>query len=383
MGVVSLDTGEVRTLVEGGYFARYVRSGHLLYVRGGRLYAAPFDPARAVLTGPAQNVLDDVFSSHSDAASFVDVSVDGTLAWVPGSVADSPRELLWVHRNGKTELAAAERRRYRGASLSPDGRTLAVAIQGDSLDLWTYSVDRGTLSRVTTGARSEFGPMWSRDGKTLFYMLDRPPFEIQRIAFGASGEGEALWPAKFDTVLSGLSADGRRMIYSLTALETGADVWIASVDGRDPAPAIRSTKYEERFGSFSPDGRWLAYESDESGRPEIYVEAVPGPGGRFQISADGGTEPIWTHGSGEIFYRRGDDMRVVRARTVRTFEFEPARTLFTLSFSRSANHDRNYDVTPDGQRFILSRIPDASAPRRVDLVTHWLDDLARRVPTGR
>jgi Tol biopolymer transport system component len=383
IGVVSLETGEVRYLVDGGYFGRYVHSGHLLYVKGGRLYAAPFDPASATVTGPAQTVLDDVFSSHSDAAALVDVSVDGTLAWVPGTVADPLRELLWVHRDGRTEPAAAEKRRYRAARLSPDGRTIATAIQGESVDVWTYSVDRGTLSRVTTGPRTEFSPFWSRDGKTLFYVLDRPPYELQRIAFGQSGSGQPLWPATLDTVLSALSADGRWMLYNQTALETSVDIWVTRLDGAEPARVIRSSAYDERFAAFSPDTRWIVYESNESGRSEIYVEAFPGPGERFQISADGGTEPLWAHGSGEIFYRHGDDMRVVRTRTTANFEFDPARTLFTLTFSRSGSHDRNYDVTPDGQRVLLSRIPDVAAPRRIDLVTRWLDDLSRRVPTGR
>jgi serine/threonine protein kinase len=158
---------------------------------------------------------------------------------------------------------------------------------------------------------------------------------------------------------------------------------VRSIGGDEPGRAFRATTYEEQYGSFSPDGRWLAYESDETGRQEIYVEAFPGPGERFQVSADGGSEPLWAHGSGEIFYRRGDEMRVVRARTSPRVEFEPPRTLFTLTFSQWGSRARNYDVTPDGQRFVIGRVPDASAPRRIDLVTGWLDDLLRRVPTGR
>ena len=380
IGVVSRQTGEVRDLVEGGFFARYVSSGHLLYVKGARLFAAPFDPGRAVVTGPAKSVLDDVFAPPTEALSRFDVSADGTLAWVPGSVADPPRELVWVDRDGRTRPAAPELLRYKGVSLSPDGRSLVTAIMGKSLDLWTYSLERRTLSRLTTGPRTEFAPYWSRDGKTLFFVLDRPPFEIHRIAFGASAESEPLWTAELDTNLTGLSADGRLVVYTLTEPETGRNVWVGSVDGTEPSRAFRATPYDENFGSFSSDGRWIAYQSTETGRPEIYVEAFPGPGERFQVSADGGTEPLWTHGSGEIFYRHDDEMRVVRTRTGPPFEFEPAQTLFVLPIDHGGANERNYDVTPDGQRILAVRVPDEYAPRRIDIVTNWLDELERLVP---
>ncbi len=288
IGVVSLQAGEVRDLVEGGFFARYAPSGHLLYVKGDRLFAAPFDPDRAVVTGPAKSVLDDVFAPPTEALSMFDVSADGTLAWVPGSVADPPRELVWVDRDGRTRPAAPELRRYKGVSISPDGRSLVTAIMGESLDLWTYSLERKTLSRVTTAPRTEFTPYWSRDGKTLFFVLDRPPYEIHRIAFGASAESEPLWTTELDTNLTGLSADGRLVVYTLTEPETGRNVWVGSVDGSEPSRAFRATPYEEQLGTFSSDGRWLAYQSAETGRPEIYVEAFPGPGERFQVSPDGG-----------------------------------------------------------------------------------------------
>jgi serine/threonine-protein kinase len=377
VGVVYPHTGELRVLVEGGIFGRYVPSGHLLYVRGDRLLAAPFDAERAVVTGPAKSVLDDLFVSPTEALTLLDVSSEGTLAWLPGSVADPPRELVWVDRDGRTRPAIPELRRYRGASSSPDGRSLVTAIIDDNLDLWTYSLDRGTLSRLTTGPRTEFAPYWSSDGRSVFFVLDRPPFEIYRIAVGASAEGAAVWRAEHDTVLTGLSPDGRLGVYTLTRIETGSDVWVGSTDDSVPPRPFRVSPYEEQYGTFSPDGRWLAYQSNETGRHEIYVEAFPGPGERFQVSADGGTEPLWAHASGELFYRHGDEMRVVPTRPGRGFESEASRTLFTLSFHLHGHDERTYDVTPDGQRFLAARVPDAAAPRRIDIVTNWLDELER------
>jgi Tol biopolymer transport system component len=380
IGVVFLESGEIRQVIDGGFFGRYVPSGHLLYVRAGRMYAAPFDPDRAVTTGDARIVLDDVFASQTEAVSLFDVSPQGTLAWVPGSLADPPQELLWVDREGRVAPAAVEPRRFRGVSLSPDGRTIATAVQGDSIDVWTYAVDRGILSRVTTGPRAEFGPMWTRDGRSLLYVLDRPPFELQRIPFGASGEGRPLWKAEFDTTATSVSPDGRLVAGTVNHLETGGDIWVAPLDGSEPPRLFRSTPYDELFASFSPDGRWIVYESDESGKSEIYVEAFPGAGERVQISSDGGTEPLWAPDSGSIFYRHDAEMREVIVRTGPRLEFEKPRTLFTIASTHTGNRSRNYDVTPDGRRFLFVRIPDATAPRRIDLVTRWLDALAAKVP---
>jgi serine/threonine-protein kinase len=380
VGIVSLETGETRVLVDGGYFGRYVPSGHLLYVKGGRLLAAPFDLSRGAVTGLAKSVLDDLYDSPTEALTLLDVSRDGTLAWIPGSVADPPREIVSVDRDGRVRPVLQDTRRYRGMSVSPDGRFLATSILDASLDIWTLSLERGILSRATTGARTEFAPYWSHDGRAIFYVVDLPPFEIHRIPFGSAAEGEPLWKAEIDSVINGVSADGRHVVYTVTPLGTGSDLWVASLDGVEKPRSFRATRYTEHFGAFSPDGRFIAYESNETGRPEVYVEAFPGPGDRYQISADGGEEPLWTRGSGEIFYRHGEEIRAVRTRTTPGFRFEEARTLFSMPMFLAGTNDRNFDVSPDGQRVFAVRVPDAVAPRRIDVVTRWLDDLRRLVP---
>ncbi len=378
--VVSLATGEVRDVVDGGFFGRYVPTGHLLYVKGDRLFAAPFDVERATVTGSAVAVLDDVFGSHTGGYSMLDVSVDGTLAYSPRSVVEAPRELVWADRQGLVRPVMDERMRFNGASLAPDGRTLAISIVGDSQDLWTYSLERGTLSRMTSAARTEFSPAWAPDGRTLYYVLDEPPFAIYAIPVGASAVGEPLWDDRpdLDAVLTGVSPDGRYLAYTLTEPRTGLNLWVRRIDGSEPARAFRATEYSELFGSFSPDGRWLAYQSDETGRPEVYVEEFPGPGARFQVSADGGLEPLWVPGTGEIFYRHRGEMRVVSTSTDgATFEFGSPVTLFSLAWRPTGNNARTYDVTPDGRRVLMTQVPDAASPRRIDIVTHWLDELER------
>jgi serine/threonine-protein kinase len=380
VGIVSLETGETRVLVDGGYFGRYAPSGHLLYVKGARLLAAPFDVSRGVVTGAAKSVLDDLYDSPTEALTLLDVSRDGTLAWVPGSVADPPREVVCVDRDGRVLPVLQDSRRYRGMSVSPDGRFLATTIREAGLDIWTLSLERGILSRLTTGARTEFAPYWSHDGRAVFYVVDLPPFEIHRIPFGSAAEGASLWKAEVDSVINGVSADGRHVVYTVTPLGTGSDLWVASLDGAEKPRPFRATRATEHFGAFSPDGRFIAYASNETGRLEVYVEAFPGPGDRHQISADGGEEPLWARGSGEIFYRHGEQIRAVRTRTTPGFVFQEARTLFAMPMFLAGTNDRNFDVSPDGQRVFAVRVPDAVAPRRIDVVTRWLDELRRLVP---
>jgi dipeptidyl aminopeptidase/acylaminoacyl peptidase len=376
---VSLATGEVHDVVAGWLYGRYV-SGYLLYAKGGRLYASPFDPVAAVVTGPAIAVLEDVYTSQTGGFALFDVSRDGTLAYVPASVADAPRELLWVDRGGHVEPVSPELRRFVDVSLSPDDRAVALTLQGDSLDLWTLDIGRGTLSRVTASPGTEFGPLWAPDASALFFVMDRPPFEIQRIPFGASAAPEPLWkePAELDTVVSAISSDGRLVAYRLSEPGTGSNVWVRRLDGSEPGRSFRATPAAEEFPSFSPDGRWLAYESNETGRPEVYVEAFPGPGERHQISADGGEEPLWAR-NGELFYRHAAELRAVATRSGARLEFDPPQTVYSMPPYRSNEADRTYDVTADGKRVLTIRSPEATAPRRIEIVSNWLSQLPRLV----
>ena len=385
IGVLDLATREVRWVIEGGFFSRYVAGGHLLYAKGQRLFAVPFDPETATVTGPAVEVVDDLRVSQTSGTAMVAVSSRGTLAYVSESQGNPMRELVWFDRTGREQPAASQQRRFLSVSLSPDGRRAAVTIQQESQDLWTLSLERGTLSRLTSGEGTEFGPVWSSDGSELYYVVDRPPFDLYRIPSDSPDAGRPLWdqPSELDTSDVAVSPDGRWMAFAVTGEQTGFDLWVRPIDGSEPARQFRVSRAEEKNASFSPDGRWLAYQSNENGRPEIYVEAFPGPGQRFQISADGGTEPVWAKGSGEIFYRHLDVLRVVSTRLGGGFEFDPPRTLFPFPVVRGDIEEvRTYDVTADGSRVLGVRIPDALVPRQIEIVTDWQRDLEKRVPGG-
>ncbi|HZI63321.1 MAG TPA: hypothetical protein VFE44_01005, partial [Thermoanaerobaculia bacterium] len=384
IGVLDLASREVSWVVDGGFFGRYAPTGHLLYAKGQRLYALPFDPETATVKGAAVAVLDDLNISPTGGYALVGVSSRGTLAYVTESLGDPLCELVWLDRSGRAIPAANERQRFVSVSLSPDGRSAALTVRGESLDLWTLALDRGTLSRLTSGDGTEFDPVWTRDGRELLYVVDSPPFELHRIAVGAPDTGRPLWnePATLDTTSIGVSPDGRTIAFVRTEAQTASNLYARPLDGSEPPRPVRATRSAERDASFSADGRWIVYESDETGRPEIYVQPFPGPGERVQVSADGGRRPIWAR-NGEIFYRRFDEIRVVSTRLGENFEFDPPRPLFTYPILPGAEAEsRTFDVTPDGERILALTIPEASRPRQIEIVTDWTAELARLVPGG-
>jgi len=385
VGVLDLQTHQVRWVVEGGFFGRYVSSGHLLYARGKRLYAMPFDPKTATALGPAVAVLDDVFVSQTGGYAHVAVSSTGTLAYITETLGDPLRELIWLDRTGRESPASTEQRRYLSVSLSPDDQRAALAIQGENQDLWTLALDRGALSRLTSGDATEYGPVWSKDGRELFYVLDRPPYELHRMAAGVPDTGRPLWdePAVLDTNGIALSPDGRTMAFLRSEEQTGRNLYARPIDGSEPARPIRATRAEEGSVSFSPDGRFVAYQSSETGRLEVYAQSFPGAEERVQLSADGGTDPLWAR-NGEIFYRRNDEFRVITPRRTGSLDFQEPRTLFSVGLSASnAYETRSFDVTRDGSRILAIRIPPANRSRQIEVITNWTSELPRLAPRGK
>ncbi len=382
VGVLDVSTGKVNWAVDGGFFGRYVSSGHLVYARGQRLYAMPFDAATATAKGPAVAVLDDLLVSQTIAYGMFAVSSRGTLAYVTESLGNPVRELVWLDRTGRATRAVPELRRFLSVSLSPDDRVAALTILGETRDLWTASLERGTLSRVTTTAATEFDPVWSHDGRELFYVVDRPPFELQRIAAGAIDAGSPIWkdPATLDTTSIAVSPDGRTLAFEVLTEKTGRDIYARPLDGSAPAQAIRATRSEERNASFSPDGKWIVYQSTELGHPEIYAQPFPGPGDRVQLSSDGGTDPLWAR-NGEILYQHDQELRVIPARPAGRTGFDASRVLFSYPFAPGTIHTtQTFDVTRDGARIIAVAIPEASRPRQVEIVTDWTRELERLAP---
>jgi eukaryotic-like serine/threonine-protein kinase len=372
-----LDTGERQMLVQGGSFPQCVPAEYLVYVHRGTLLAVPFDVKRLQLKGTAVVVGEDVRESSFGAAQ-LGLSPQGSLVYVSGKVPDAERRLMWVSRNGTEQSLAAPARAYQAPRLSPDGKRVAVAIEDQ---VWLFDLSRETLTRLTFEGQSG-NPSWTPNGKRIAFQSRYSKLAWQ-LADGSGGlesltlSDHAQWPDSW-------SPDGQLLAFTELDPSTGRNIWVLRLGDRKPEPFLR-TPSNESAPRFSADGRWLAYISDQSGRYEVYVQPYPGPGGKWQISTEGGTEPLWNRNGRELFYRSGNKMMAVEIRTQPSFASGSPRMLFDVGKYMPATGPYsypfpNYDLSPDGQRFLM--VTRESKPQ-INVVLNWFEELKRRVPSGR
>ncbi len=376
IAVQSLKTGFRRMLIQDGVDARYAPTGHLVFARAGTLLAAPFDLKRLEVTGPAVPVADGVRMTVFRIAAHYAFSETGSLVYTSGGPGGSEDMLVWVDRKGTSRPLGTSPRSFVHPQLSPDGQKLALDIREAGGDVWIHDLVRGTLTRLTFDPGEEETPIWSPDGKRVAFTASRAG-QPRSIFWKPAGGGaeELLATAPHHLHLTSWSPDGRFLLYYQMAPNTGQDIWLLPLEGdRKPRPMLQ-TPFNESDAKFSPDGRWVAYVSDETGRNEVYVQAYPGPGGKSQISTEGGTEPAWARSGRELFYRNGDKMMAV------TLETKPGFTAGTPRLLFQGQYEPTYDVAPDGQRFLMIKAgAQGAAPVQLQLVLNWFEELKRRVP---
>ena len=378
--VQSLETGERRTIIQGAGAARYVSTGYLVYPLAGRLLAAPFDLAGLEIRGKADSVLEGIIP-RSGAFS---VSRVGSLVYIPGPVEGSGRTLVWVDRQGKAQPFGAPARDYAEPKLSPNGQRLAVTIHGD---IWVYDIARGTLTRLTFEG-SKTRPLWSHDGSRIaFGTLKEGAMNLSWIAADGSGGEELLATSENPPLPMSWSPDGLWLAYVQTTPTTKSDLWILPLQG-DPRQAgagrkprlFLQTPFSDAAARFSPDGHWLVYHSDESGQYEVYARPFPGPGGKIQISTEGGRAPLWPRNGRELFYLNADKMMVVDVQTQPTLRPGTPRLLFKEWYENDPGN-RSYDVTLDGERFLMLQASEqVSAATQINVVLNWFEELKAKVP---
>jgi len=385
----SLKTGDRKVLIEGGMGAHYSPSGHLVYLRGGALFSAPFDLKRLAITGTGVLVKQGVLVSPVAEVAHFDLSSNGSLAYVPGASIGSKRLPVWVDRDGNAQPLPLPPRAYLHPRISPDGRQVAMEIESPAHNLFTYDLARGVLTQVTLDAGSH-RPVWSPDGKRLTFSTPRTGRYIMwSIPADRSGPEERLTSIGFGHRASSWSPDGRVLAFDDNDADSGAgDVGVLEMDrDRKPRP-FAATRFAEGSPKFSPDSRWIAYSSNESGRNEIYAQAYPGPGPKLQISIGGGTDPVWARNGKELFYRNGDNMMVVEIRLQPSLAPGKPRVLWTGPYARGLSSqcspagatNSNYDVTPDGQRFLMiQEEEDALIATQINVVPNWPEELKRQV----
>jgi serine/threonine protein kinase len=374
-----MDDGEPRIILRGGTNPRYSAAGYIVFARGGAVLAAPFD-GRDV-TGTPVTIVRGVRVESTGVAQF---ALSGsTLLYMPGAVSPEHWEPVWVDRSGRIQPLFEKPGDLYGPRFSPDGKRIAFSRGDANQDVWIADVDRGTLTRVTLEPSEEFDPIWSPDGTRIAYASERrslPPQVFSRPADG-SGDEKLLWKSEDALFPQSWAPDGTAIACLRIRPDGGSDIWILPTDGnRRPTPFV-ATPFLEAQPEFSPDGRWIAYASNESGRFEVYARPYPGPGGKLQASNDGGFEPVWSRDGKELFYRSGPKMMAV---TVQPGSFGKPVMIFEQSgLYREPNLERRlYDVAPDGSRFVMLRAIADESPPQLRVLTGWTK-LARQPKPAR
>jgi Tol biopolymer transport system component/predicted Ser/Thr protein kinase len=381
--VGSLDSKETKFVLNAGSAALFSPPGYLLFVRAGTfgagtLMAQPFDADRLELKGDALPIAGGVQFNSTDGEADVAVSENGVLAYRLAPT-NGQINLVWVDRKGGEQPLPVPPHAYRNPRLSPDGQRLAITIDELGSQEWLLDIARGTLTRLTFEGGYNGAMAWTPDGKRITFGTDRagPRNLFWQLADG-SGRAEQLATSNLGDVASSWSPDGQTLAYQESSPGAGFDLWVLRMSDHKALPFLQ-TRFNEISPRFSPDGHWLAYASDESGRYEIYVQPYPGPGGKWQISTDGGTEPVWAR-NGELFYRNGDKMMAVETNTKSTFSADKPKLLFERHYA-TYNTMPAYDVTPDGQRFLLAKAA-GQGPQEINVVLNWNEELKQKVASG-
>ena len=332
IGVVSMRTGDVRTFPAlSGSAPRYVPSGHLVYSRHGVLHAVPFNLSRLEVTGEPVKVLDGVSTHSGSGSAAFDVSASGSLVYIPGVHRAPEGDLVWLDRQGKITPLVEHRKPYTGAAVDPDGKRLAVSIAGEyeEADIWVYEIERGSWTRLTNGMHTWTGLVWSPDGKWIFFTsFTSGEGELFRIPSRGGSPEQLTSDISAWEYAGSVSPDGTTLLF-WKSLPSQSDLMTMPIEPRgSPVPFTDSPTVGESSPRISPDGRWVAYDSDESGSRQVHVRPFPGPGEGFRVSPHGGAGPAWSRDGREIVYQRRQEIWAVAVQPGSTFRHANPRMLF-------------------------------------------------------
>lgn len=375
---IDLASGSQRVVVEGGSQGRYLPTGHMVFVRNGSLFAAPFDAGIMRLTAPPVMVIDGILTNPTSGTGYVAISPSGTLVYARGGTVSQRSDLAWIDRSGKETSISSMPRSILTPRLSPDGNRVLVSIESASDDLWILDLVRGTHRRLTFGGRNTM-PIWTPDGTGVTYSsVRRGGPKVYTVSADGSGHEQIL--ARGGFFPASWSPDGT--VLALTYFgESDADVYRVSPGG-SPQPLLAS-RFNETSAAISPDGEWVAYCSDESGQWEVYATSFPEPGQRVQVSTGGGTQPVWARQGLELYYRTGDRLMAVLFDTTPYFKarapFEVIRQL-PPTVDATVPGTPLYDVALDGQRALVVREQPMARFDRLEVVLDWFRELQQRVP---
>ena len=384
--VVSLDTGARRPLFRGGIPLHVLPTGHLIFRRGPDVFAVPFDIARGEVHGTPTMVLSSVGYDRSSGVTWVAVADAGTIVYV-GDFGPTNRSLVWLDRVHAAATIAAPPKSFADPRVSPDGQRLAFEATENGDDLWVLDLRRGTTTRMTFDPGEDETPVWSPDGKWIAYSSSRAVSasasrSVLRRASDGTGPEETLLTATDHIHVEDWTRDGRSLLLSVDSSATKTDIWLLPLDGSAKASPLLKTPYNERDARVSPDGRWIAYDSDETGRNEVYIQRFPSLGGKIQVSVDGGSQPVWSRDGRQLFFRSGNVMSVSVGPQDPPQLGTAAVVGEDLYYTKGLNHT-GYDAAPDGRLVFARDTSTQSNLRFVQIIEHWTTEVLQRAPATR
>ncbi len=390
LALLRLDTREWRVLLEDAADARYVPTGHLVFLSRGTLKAVRFDLAKLEVIGQPVALVENImqaFSSNADyntGAGQFGISRTGSLIYAAGGVVPPLKNsLVWVDQKGMEWPVTDKQSAYFAPRLSPDGQRISYVAENEAREwqVYVYDLNSGTNSRLTTEGSAGW-TVWAPDGKRLLF--DWQKSVVSNLfwqPYDGSSPMEQLTTSEYNQFPGSWSSDGKTVALVEEHADTGSIAVLDTSSGR--VTSLSNSPFEETYPDFSPVGPWLAYTSNESGRDEVYVRPFPGPGMKHLVSNEGGDQPLWARDGKQLFYRRQDQMWVVDVQTNGSFATSKPRLLFEKPGYRPGSPIRTYDLSHDGQRFLMVKL-DQRKPTPVTemtLVLNWFDDLERLVPS--
>jgi serine/threonine-protein kinase len=385
-------SGNVSDVVRGGSQPHVSPTGHLVYAAGGTLSAIWFNAGSLEAVGNPVPVMEGVASSPDAGAANYAIAADGSLVYVKGSLtAVGQRTLVWVDRKGQESAINVPPRAYTYARLSPDGTRVALDARDQQNDIWIWDLGRETLQRLTTDPGLNRAPVWTPDGTRVAFTA-APEGSVESIYWqkaDGSGVPERLRVGSTIQGPASFSPDGKRLVFN-TPLFAPHDIGMLSLDGERREEMLLKAKFSETNGAVSPDGRWLAYQSDESGQAEVYLAPFPDVNtSKRQVSTRGGTRPLWSKDGRELFYYVAPDtIMALPVRPGADVVLGNPQVVVKGPYAVAVNAGRHYDVSPDGQRFLLLKdVPAADGQKpaapEIHLVQHWAEELKAKMPAGK
>ena len=378
----SVNGGEQVTIIENAIFGRYLDSGYLVFIRGDNLMAVEFDITSLQVLGTPKPVLDDILVNPKTGSSCFSISENGTLVYIKDSESGRLYNLVWVYRDGTEEMLPFESDKYFSFDLSPNDKKLAYTLDNsNNQDIWSYDFETGIKKRLTHKKSSHFDPFWFNDENSILYVSDTAPFDLFKYNFDSQTSSAFLTTEK-DKARPSVSDDGSYIVF--VEIPPGAsqqkeDIYLVDMQKDKKILPISNTTYSESAASISPNGRHVAFQSDENGSDQIYLAQTLNPKGtKKQLTGTGGKEPVWSSDGKELFFRNGSDLLALKIDPESGKSQSVPEVLFSIEFV-SQNNLAAYKPSKSGDKFLILKEVPGSKANKINFVFNWPEEIKQKL----